>query len=112
MISQGVLGNLGVYLIQPPKMCAGLPGAYCSARPRASAWRRRRSRAPRTCARTDGGERKFRCGGVWLFSAHVELRFLVLEPNSRGLQQENTMPGRFGGINGGGVERVLDGVLE
>ena len=24
MISQGVLGNLGVYLIHPPKMCAGL----------------------------------------------------------------------------------------
>ena len=24
MISQGVLGNLRVYLIQPPKMCAGL----------------------------------------------------------------------------------------
>ena len=23
-ISQGSLGNLGVYLIQPPKMCAGL----------------------------------------------------------------------------------------
>ena len=25
MISQGVLGNLGVYLIQPPKICVGLP---------------------------------------------------------------------------------------
>ena len=28
MISQGVLGNLGVYLIQPPKICAGLLKAF------------------------------------------------------------------------------------